>query len=48
MFVAVFPVPIASLAWGFTMGCGVSLFGCLLPTLSARSVKVSEVFAKVA
>jgi putative ABC transport system permease protein len=48
IFISVFPVPLASLAWGLTMGCGVSLLGCLLPTLSARSVKVSEVFAKVA
>ncbi len=48
IFIPVFRVPIESLAWGLTIGCGVSLLGCLLPTLSARSVKVSEVFAKVA
>jgi putative ABC transport system permease protein len=47
-FISVFPVPIESLAWGLTMGFGVGLVGSLLPALAARSVKVSEVFAKVA
>jgi len=47
-FISVFEVPTESLAWGTTMGLGVGLLGCVLPALSARAVKVSEVFAKVA
>ena len=47
-FISVFPVPAASLAWGLLIGLGVGLLGSFLPALSARSVKVSEVFAKVA
>jgi putative ABC transport system permease protein len=47
-FISVFPVPPESLAWGLTMGFGVGLLGCFLPAMSARAVKVSEVFAKVA
>jgi putative ABC transport system permease protein len=47
-FISVFPVPPESLAWGLTMGFGVGLLGCVLSALTARSVKVAEVFAKVA
>jgi putative ABC transport system permease protein len=47
-FISVFPVPLPSLLWGLTMGCGVGLLGCFVPALGAQSVKVSEVFAKVA
>jgi putative ABC transport system permease protein len=47
-FTPVFQIPLESFVWGLTMGFSTSLLGCLLPALSARSVKVSEVFAKVA
>jgi len=47
-FIPVFRIPLEALAWGTTMGLGVGLLGCALPALSARSVNVAEVFAKVA
>jgi putative ABC transport system permease protein len=47
-FTPVFAIPVESLVWGLTMGLSTSLLGCFLPAWSARSVKVSEVFAKVA
>ncbi len=34
--------------WGLAIGAGTALIGSLLPAWSARSVKVSEVFSKVA
>jgi putative ABC transport system permease protein len=34
--------------WGFAIGAGTGLLGSFLPAWTARSVKVSEVFAKVA
>jgi len=43
-----FFVPWHALLWGLAMGFGTSLLGSILPAWSARSVKVSEVFAKVA
>jgi putative ABC transport system permease protein len=43
-----FRVPIYALFWGLAMGFGTSLLGSLLPAWTASSVKVSEVFAKVA
>jgi putative ABC transport system permease protein len=49
--IAFFPkflVPAAALWWGPAVGGGAALLGSLIPALSARSVKVSEVFAKVA
>jgi putative ABC transport system permease protein len=47
-FFPVFMVPRAALWWGLLMGAGTALAGSILPAWSARSVKVSEVFAKVA
>jgi putative ABC transport system permease protein len=47
-FFPAFTVPIDALSWGFAIGAGTGLLGSCLPAWSARSVKVSEVFAKVA
>ena len=47
-FFPAFFIPINALAWGFAMGAGTSLVGSVIPAWSASSVKVSEVFAKVA
>jgi putative ABC transport system permease protein len=49
--IAFFPkffFPASSLWWGPTVGAGAALLGSLVPALSARSVRVSEVFSKVA
>jgi putative ABC transport system permease protein len=42
-----FKVPIDALWWGLGLGTGTALAGSFFPAWSARSVKVSEVFAKV-
>jgi putative ABC transport system permease protein len=42
-----FKMPIDALGWGLALGAGTALAGSFLPAWSARSVKVSEVFAKV-
>jgi putative ABC transport system permease protein len=42
-----FRVPLVALAWGVALGGGTALAGSLWPAWSARSVKPSEVFAKV-
>ena len=47
-FFPAFTVPWDALAWGFAIGAGTGLLGSFLPAWTARSVKVSEVFAKVA
>ena len=47
-FFSKFYVPIAALWWGPLMGVGTALAGSFLPAWSARNVKVSDVFAKVA
>ncbi len=49
--IAFFPrflVPISCLWWGALMGSGTALAGSVLPALSACSVNVANVFAKVA
>jgi len=46
-FFPAFTIPYAALAWGFAIGAGTGLAGSFLPAWTARSVKVSEVFAKV-
>ena len=49
--IAFFPkffIPEAALWWGPGMGAMVAVLGSIVPAWSARSVKVSEVFAKVA
>lgn len=43
-----FMIPAAALWWGPVVGGGAALVGSILPSWSAQSVKVSEVFAKVA
>jgi putative ABC transport system permease protein len=47
-FFGKFFVTAAAPWWGLTIGAATALAGSLLPAWSARSVKVSEVFAKVA
>jgi len=42
-----FKVPLDALWWGLGLGVGTSLAGSFFPAWSARSVKVSEVFAKI-
>jgi putative ABC transport system permease protein len=47
-FFPAFPIPLEALAWGLIIGAGTALIGSIVPAWSARTVKVSEVFAKVA
>jgi putative ABC transport system permease protein len=47
-FFPAFLIPIWAIAWGTAMGGGTALAGSLLPARTAQSVKVSEVFSKVA
>jgi putative ABC transport system permease protein len=47
-FFPAFTIPYGALAWGFAIGTGTALAGSFLPAWTARSVKVSEVFSKVA
>lgn len=47
-FFPVFRIPEESLLWGLAIGVGTSFLGSFLPAWSARSVKVSEVFSRVA
>jgi putative ABC transport system permease protein len=47
-FFGKFFVPQAAYWWGLGIGAGTALAGSLAPAWSARSVKVSEVFSKVA
>jgi putative ABC transport system permease protein len=42
-----FTIPLAALWWGPLLGGATALAGSLLPSWSARSVKVAEVFAKI-
>jgi putative ABC transport system permease protein len=42
-----FWIPAAALWWGPILGGGTALAGSILPAWSARTVKVSEVFAKI-
>lgn len=46
-FFPAFKVPIDALWWGLGLGGGTALVGSFFPAWSARSVKVSEVFAKI-
>jgi len=48
VFFPTFPIPLVGLAWGTAVGLLMGLVGSFWPAWSARSVKVSEVFAKVA
>jgi len=47
-FFPAFMVPGQALLWGLAMGFGTAILWSFLPAWSARSVQVSEVFAKVA
>jgi putative ABC transport system permease protein len=47
-FFPAFFVPAWAIVWGLAMGFGTAFIGSFLPAWSARSVKVSDVFAKVA
>src|SRR5262245_35549152 len=47
-FFPAFFVPLWALAWGTAMGFGTAFIGSVVPAWSARSVRVSDVFAKVA
>jgi putative ABC transport system permease protein len=47
-WMAIWPIPTDALWWAPLFGAGTSLLGSLVPAWSARSIKVSEVFAKVA
>jgi putative ABC transport system permease protein len=47
-FFPVFRIPEFALLWGLAIGAGTALLGSVAPAWSARSVKVSEVFARVA
>ena len=47
-FLLQFPVPWSAVAWGVLIGAGVGLTGSAIPASSARSVKVSDVFARIA
>ena len=49
--IAFFPrflIPEIAFCWGFAIGLGTSFAGSITPAWNARSVKVSEVFSKVA
>jgi putative ABC transport system permease protein len=48
VFFGAFFVPINALVYGPALGMAVSFAGSILPALSAKDVKVAEVFAKVA
>jgi putative ABC transport system permease protein len=47
-FNAMVPVPLAILWWGPMIGGLTALAGSVFPAWAARSVKVSEVFSKIA
>jgi putative ABC transport system permease protein len=47
-FIPMFDIYADALWWGLVVGAATALAGSILPAWSARTVKVSEVFAKVA
>jgi putative ABC transport system permease protein len=47
-FFPVFRIPEAAMLWGLAIGTLTSFIGSVIPAWTARSVKVSEVFSKVA
>ena len=47
-FFPVFRIPEFAMIWGLAIGSTTAFLGSILPSWSARSVKVSEVFSKVA
>jgi hypothetical protein len=46
-FFPVFRIPESAMLWGLAIGTITSLSGSIVPSVTARSVKVSEVFSKV-
>ena len=48
MWISKFDIFIDAIWWGLVIGTVTSLAGSLMPAWSARTIKVSEVFAKVA
>jgi putative ABC transport system permease protein len=47
-FFSKFFIPVNAVWWGFAIGSLTAFAGALIPAMSARSVKVADVFAKVA
>jgi putative ABC transport system permease protein len=47
-FFSAFFVPASAFIWAVAVGGGTALIGSIIPALSARNVKVADVFAKVA
>jgi len=47
-FFSKFFIPVNAVWWGLAIGSGTAFVGALIPAWSARSVKVADVFAKVA
>jgi|GEM_PF-1365254 len=47
-FLLQFPVPWSAAIWGMLIGAGVGLTGSVIPASSAKSVKVSDVFSRIA
>jgi putative ABC transport system permease protein len=47
-FFSTFMVSTDAVVWGIAFSTGAAFLGSILPALSARNVKVSEVFSKVA
>ncbi|MSR58044.1 MAG: ABC transporter permease [Planctomycetaceae bacterium] len=43
-----FFIPDQALWWGLAVGAGTAFVGCIFPALSARSVRVADVFSKIA
>jgi hypothetical protein len=41
-------VPWQAVLWGGGVGAGTALIGSILPAMTARSVRASQVFARVA
>ncbi len=47
-FLMQFPVSWTTAPWGMLVGAGVGITGSVIPASSARSIKVSDVFSKIA
>jgi len=47
-FYTSFPIPAAAIGWGAAVGGATALAGSIVPAWAARTVKVSEVFSRVA
>jgi putative ABC transport system permease protein len=47
-FFQAFTIPPEAIGWGAAVGFGTALVGSIIPAFSARRVKVSDVFSKVA